>query len=207
VLLRTSDVDALLAEITRPAAEIKSKRARAEFLRVVLKSGQLSHLEGRDGKTVHAAAVQALKDLGPPYSLRIPTEQPPRIPIFGIVLAVIAVAGPAIIGTPEAFQLLERGNPVGLLLMALVFGAPGSAIFGGWSGQRWLQLLGVWVMGLASLGCALVGFWLFSAFGDEGRTLGVMFGLMALGLSFVTGLSAALLAPSWFPEDEEPDES
>jgi hypothetical protein len=204
-------VDALLTEIARPAAEIKSKQARADFLLSVLKSRQVSHLEGSDGQTVHAAATQALKNLGPLYSRKIPSEparsaQPLRVPIFGIVLALIATVGPAIVATPEAFKLLRRGNLVGVLLLILRFSAPGSAILGGWSGQRWLQVVGVLVMVLASLGCLLVACWLLYV-GNAGYDIFTVFGLIALGLSLVTGLSAYLLARPWFAEDEEPDES
>jgi hypothetical protein len=196
-----SDVDALLSELANPMAEGQSKQARAAFLRSVLKASRARHVKGSTGQTVHAAAVQALRNLGPPYSEKLPSQRALRVPIAGILLALIATVGPSIISLPEAFKALERGDPEVLLVMALAVSASGAAILGGWRGMRWLQLAGVGVMSLASLGCLLLALWVFVS-GLSTYTFFMVVGLVSLGLSLVTGLSAWLLAPRWRDDED-----
>lgn len=67
-----AEVDALLAAIARPPAEDETLRARADFLLALMDLPEEARdRTGSDGRTVRAAAVEALLELGYPYALEV----------------------------------------------------------------------------------------------------------------------------------------
>lgn len=69
-----AEVDALLAGLSQPPPPEASLRERADLLLSLIEDAQLAGYTGSDGRTVRAAAVQALLALGYPYALEVPPE-------------------------------------------------------------------------------------------------------------------------------------
>ncbi len=68
------EVDALLAGLSQPLPSDASARERADLLLSLIEDAQLADYTGTDGRTVSAAAIQALLALGYPYALEVPPE-------------------------------------------------------------------------------------------------------------------------------------
>ncbi|MFP2911327.1 hypothetical protein ACLESD_41150 [Pyxidicoccus sp. 3LFB2] len=67
-----AEVDALFAAIARPLADDESPRARADFLQSLVDlPEEARERTGSDGRSVRAAAVEALLELGYPYALEV----------------------------------------------------------------------------------------------------------------------------------------
>jgi hypothetical protein len=178
-VLRT-DVDALLRALVRPLAEDETPRARADFLLSLIESQEMRELQGSNGRTVRAAAVKALLDLGYPYALEVPPEalaeaqlpveaRPQEIPIPGIIATGVSLLVQLGYSMP-AFSKLLRGNDSGalvgaLLLLGMVLGPAAAAVLGGWLRIRRLQQFGLFSLaftGLLWLASALFRFFLSS---------------------------------------------
>jgi hypothetical protein len=199
------DVDALIQGLERPLAEDESPRERADFLLSLLSSRGLRTRTGRKGRSVQAAAVAGLMELGHPYALEIPPEALDRvdreayasnaqgardIPALGITLAVIGTLPGLVLGP---FVLLWA---IPTLL----------ALFGGAVESRGLQKAGVVLMGLMSAGLFLLGgVLLLEELRNSGglyKGLSTMLGLFALAPAPFLGLGAFLLRhPAWRRED------
>ncbi|MBN1208937.1 MAG: hypothetical protein JXB05_29030 [Myxococcaceae bacterium] len=159
-----ADVDALLRGLALPLAEGETPRARADFLLSLLESDDVNDMQGTDGHSVRAVAVQALLDLGYPYALEVPPEAldaargsrgktgVQKIPIAGLIATFVGLAVQSVKGLPPAFQLLSSDrtehSTVGLVLLMLLLGPALSAVLGGWWRIRWLQSLGLLMMTL-----------------------------------------------------------
>ncbi|SET97496.1 hypothetical protein [Stigmatella erecta] len=201
------DVDALLAGLERPLADDESPRERADFLLSLLNSRHLCSMKGRKGRSVQAAAVGGLMELGHPYALEIPPEALDRvdreafaaqgrgerdIPVLGILLSIL--------GAVPTLVFL----PLGLVLVVSV----ALALFGGAVESRGLQKAGVGLMGLLSAGLFLLGGVLIledlRSHNDLYDGLTKMLGLFALGPALFLGLGAFLLRhPAWRAEEED----
>jgi hypothetical protein len=69
-----AEVDALLAGLAQPLAPGQSPRERADLLLALIEDKQLGGFTGSKGRTVRAAAVEALLSLGYPYALEVPPD-------------------------------------------------------------------------------------------------------------------------------------
>jgi hypothetical protein len=69
-----AEVDALIAGLAQPLASEQSPRERADLLLALIEDKHLGDFTGSQGRTVRAAAVQALLALGYPYALEVPPE-------------------------------------------------------------------------------------------------------------------------------------
>lgn len=166
------DVDALLRGLVRPLAEDETPRARADFLLSLIEAQEMRELEGSNGRTVRAAAVKALLDLGYPYALEVPPEalaeaqlpleaKPQEIPIPGLIATGVSLLVQLGYSMPALRKLVERdesGSFAGLIiLLGLVLGPAAATVLGGWLRLRGLQRFGLFT--LAVTGCL----WLCSA--------------------------------------------
>jgi hypothetical protein len=68
------EIDALLSHLDLPLAPQQSPREHADTLLSLIEDDDLGGLTGSDGRTVRAAAIQALLALGYPYALEVPPE-------------------------------------------------------------------------------------------------------------------------------------
>lgn len=112
-----ADVDALLAGLSQPAAPGVPPRQRADLLLSLIEDPLIGDFTGSDDRTVRAAAVQALLELGYPYALEVPPEA---------LDARSAGAGQADEATPHLLSTLRGkvgvGIPVLLGVAQLVLG-------------------------------------------------------------------------------------
>ncbi|MFP2928862.1 hypothetical protein ACLESO_27420 [Pyxidicoccus sp. 3LG] len=159
-----SEVDALQAAIARPPADGASYRERADFLLSLMAlPEEAAGRTGTHGRTVRAAAVEALMELGYPYALEVPPEvledvrredvrrkggsREAGASLSGIGFTVVAMlvqllmvamfsSGPRSLGSDGALETLS------LVQLALVVFPPLGAIFGHLADSRRLQSLG-----------------------------------------------------------------
>jgi hypothetical protein len=218
-VLRT-DVDALLRGLARPLAENETPRARADFLLLLIESPEMHELQGNDGRTVRAAAVQALLDLGYPYALELPPEAlsevqfrpkaaAQEIPVAGLIATSVGLLvqlgyamsemlkGPASKGT---------GSILGaLIFLGIMLGPAASAVLGGWLRMRGLQRFGVVTMAITG-SVWLTGF--VSALLVTSTPLSrpdTWFALVA-GIGFLLG-TALMRHPEWIAQDSAPSKA
>jgi hypothetical protein len=170
-----AEVDALLAAIARPPAGDETPRARADFLLSLMELPEEARdRKGRDGRTVRAAAVEALLELGYPYALEVHPDvleavrregqdskkggRTSRVSVPGIVVSLVALL-------LQVFMLWVNLTPHGhshgvdtlqQVLLGLAVVPPLSAIFGQAVDWRWLQSLGARGMALQGLVWMLV---------------------------------------------------
>jgi hypothetical protein len=83
-----AEVDALLTGLSQPLPSEHSARERADVLLALLADEHLCDFTGSQGRTVRAAAVQALIALGYPYALELPPEALPSASAVDQVLRV-----------------------------------------------------------------------------------------------------------------------
>jgi hypothetical protein len=69
-----TEVDALIAGLSQPLPPETSPREHADLLLSLMEDAQLADSTGTDGRTVRAAAIQALLALGYPYALEVSPE-------------------------------------------------------------------------------------------------------------------------------------
>jgi hypothetical protein len=69
-----AEVNALLAGLSQPMPPEHSPRERADLLLSLIGDEVIASYTGTDGRTVRAAAIQALMALGYPYALEVPPE-------------------------------------------------------------------------------------------------------------------------------------
>ncbi|WP_224371576.1 hypothetical protein [Hyalangium versicolor] len=208
-----NDVDALLQRLARPLADGESPRARADVLLSLLESSDVGELQGSEkGLTVHAAAVQALLELGYPYALEIPPEaltgplgfhgalQGLKLPIPGTIAMLAGFTAQAVELLPWVFQAVDtRGSLMDWFFLAMFLGPTAMTLAGGLSRLRGLLMSGLVSMGLVG------GFWLYVCT-DELIRKPFMLDyphphiLWVAGLGFL--LSSILLRPSaWLDKD------
>lgn len=170
-----AEVDALLAAIARPPAGDEAPRARADFLLSLMELPEEARdRKGSNGRTVRAAAVEALMELGYPYALEVHPDvleavrretqdskkggHASRISVPGIVVSLLALL-------LQVFMLWvnfsshghsHRVDTLQQFLLGLVVIPPLSAIFGQAVDWRWLQSLGARGMALQGLVWMLV---------------------------------------------------
>lgn len=156
----TSDVDAFLRALGQPLSGVETPRARADLLLSVLEDTSVRDATGSDGRTVRAAALEALLVLGYPYALEIPPELLSQKssahgvsgpPTAGLVLAAFALPAQAVALAPAAFLALQNGH---LTARSMLLSAGAGvlpvvlATLGGWQGMRWAQRVGITLMAL-----------------------------------------------------------
>ncbi|NPC86963.1 hypothetical protein HPC49_53375, partial [Pyxidicoccus fallax] len=205
-----AEVDALLAAIACPPAGDEPPRARADFLLSLMELPEEARdRKGSNGRTVRAAAVEALLELGYPYALEVhpdvleavrleaggPKEASgPRISVPGIVVSLLAMVLQVLI-VFVAFSVRGRsswGELFQQLLLALVVVPPLAAIFGQVAELRRTQFLGSVGMGLQAL------VWLFVSLNNEWGWL------LVLLLPWHLCMAAAYLM---YPSSEEPGDA
>jgi hypothetical protein len=177
-----AEVDGLLRALARPLDGDETPRARADFLLSLMElSGEAGERAGSNGRTVRAAAVEALLDLGYPYALEVPPDvlervrrEHPRkgregrgIPVPSwlpdVVVTLLGLLGQFFLVLLAVFRvsaLLQK--PVLITLLGLVGLPPLLALIGLGAKHRGLQRLGAWGMrlqGLGWLGFALMEAW------------------------------------------------
>ncbi|WP_225411606.1 hypothetical protein [Stigmatella hybrida] len=204
------DVDELITGLERPLADDESPRERADFLLSLLNSRRLCSMKGRKGRSVQAAAVGGLMELGHPYALEIPPEaleargrksstspgtEARGLSTLGIILSMIGSVPGLVFG------------PIGLLMAVPC----ALALFGGAVESRGLHKAGVVLMGLLSAGLFLLGGGLIledlRSPGGLYEGLTTMLGLYALAPAPFLGLGAFLLRnPGWRPQDGASEE-
>jgi hypothetical protein len=165
-----SEVDALLRGLARPLAEDETPRARADFLLSLIELQEMRELQASNGRTVRAAAVKALLDLGYPYALEVPPEalaeaqlpleaSPQEIPIPGLIATGVGLLVQLGYSMPALGKLLRREEAGALagvfMLVVLVLGPAASAVLGGWLRIRGLQRFGLFSVALT--GCLWLG--------------------------------------------------
>jgi hypothetical protein len=69
-----AEVDALLAGLRQPLPPDHSPRERADLLLALIGDDMIAGYTGSNGRTVRAAAINALIALGYPYALEVPPE-------------------------------------------------------------------------------------------------------------------------------------
>jgi hypothetical protein len=69
-----AEVDALLAGLSQPLPPDHPPRERADLLLSLIGDDMIASYTGTNGRTVRAAAIQALIALGYPYALEVPPE-------------------------------------------------------------------------------------------------------------------------------------
>jgi hypothetical protein len=167
-----AEVDGLLRALARPLADDETPRARADFLLSLMElSGESGERAGSDGRTVRAAAVEALLELGYPYALEVPPEvlervrreQPHQdreargVPAPGwlpaVVVTLLGLLGQLFLVLLAVFRvsaLLQK--PALITLLGLVGLPPLLALVGLGAKHPGLQRLGAWGMRLQGLG-------------------------------------------------------
>ena len=209
-----AEVDALLAAIVRPPADDETPRARADFLQSLVELPEEARdRTGSDGRTVRAAAVEALLELGYPYALEVHPDvlqavrleavrrkkgAPPQ-GVSGTEGVITLMAGAVQLGMLALFvsprQSHASSDALMLLPMGLVVLPPLSALFGGLLESRRLQSLGALGMALQGLVWLLVALMKSSAPSSAGR-------LFLLFIPWYLPLVAAyLMRPKSEPED------
>ncbi|MCY1018399.1 hypothetical protein [Pyxidicoccus sp. MSG2] len=164
-----AEVDALLAAMARPPADDETPRARADLLLSLMDLPEDARdRTGSNGKTVRAAAVEALLELGYPYALEVHPDVLDDVrqqaggskrdskaggSTTGVVLTVLAMVvqlimvvlffSSSVYGSNwETFQLIGLG---------LLVGPPLLALFGHLADSKGLRSLGARGMTLQGL--------------------------------------------------------
>ncbi len=214
-----AEVDALFAAIARPPAEDEPPRARADFLHSLTDLPDEAHtrMKGSDGRTVRAAAVEALLELGYPYALEVHPEvlddvrqqarrrqrdageDGPGVPTAGLAVSLVALVGQLVVVAALAMFSGRSGDTweaAQLLRLALVALPPLAAIFGHMAEWRRPQVLG-------SIGMGLQGVvWLFHAFSFT-QDLGPLWSLLLVVIPWYLPLVAAyLMYPKAEPSED-----
>jgi hypothetical protein len=212
-----AEVDALFAAIARPPTGDETPRARADFLHSLMSLREEAHegMTGSDGRTVRAAAVEALLELGFPYALEVDPDvledvrrktqrrkHTARVdsggfPAGGLVLSLMAVVLQLLVVTARS-MLSRHGDfweASPLFPLALVVLPPLSAVFGHVLESRRLLKLGSIGMGLQSV------VWLFLTlrFGSDAGRFGWL--LLALIPWYLPLAAACMMYPRTPPED------
>jgi hypothetical protein len=157
-----TDVDALLRGLARPLAEDESPRARADFLLSLIESPEVGELQASNGRTLRAAAVRALLDLGYPYALEIPPEAlseahllseaaAQELPIAGLVATGVGLLVQLSYAVPAVLTILDGTGASflgALIFLGMVLGPAAAAVLGGWLRSRGFQRLGLLTMAL-----------------------------------------------------------
>ena len=212
-VLRT-DVDALLRGLASPLAEDETPRARADCLLFLIESPEVGGMQGTLGRTVRAAALQALFNMGYPYALEIPPEalsEVPRrlkradqqIPIAGLIATLTGLIAQCSATLP--WLLTPRNADSGLFIMivpGMVLGPAASAVLGGWLQLRELQRFGLFSMAITG-GLWLAGFYsaLIVSLSPLSQPETWLFLVAGLGLL----LGAVLMRrPEWLAQDSAP---
>ncbi|MBZ4419201.1 hypothetical protein K8638_22250 [Myxococcus sp. RHST-1-4] len=205
-----AEVDALFAAIARPPAGDETLRARADFLLSLMELPEEARdRKGSDGRTVRAAAVEALMELGYPYALEVPPDVleavrlethggkaagRSRLSVPGIVVSLLALLTQVLMlllnatthGHSHGLELLQQ------VALGLIVVPPLAAIFGQVADLRRTQSLG-------SIGMTLQGLvWLFLALMIGGAGLAIVL------IPWYLPLTAAYLMRSK-TEDEKPE--
>jgi hypothetical protein len=164
-----SDVDAFLLSLGAPLVEGETPRARADLLLSLMTDARLRDYTGKDGRTVRAAAVEALVGLGYPYALEVPPEVlaqvrgeapgtavplPLKVPVAGLFTVGLALLSQAVFLVPLVSNELNwwgllRGGGLHLVGAALL--PPVLAVLGGWKRWAWVRRGGVALLGLVGL--------------------------------------------------------
>lgn len=198
-----ADVDALLTSLARPPPLEPSRREHADLLLSLIEDPHIGSFTGSEGRTVRAAAVLALVELGYPYALEVPPDaleahptkpreatDPPDLDTkawIGLWLMVglgLLEISPFILG-PSRHSSIEWGfvlavastNILPASLTALGRGQGLSFFLG--LGLLWLLLAGV----LLTLGGVAI---LFAS----------VYGLIPLGIGILTLVCTGLLTPT-----------
>ena len=182
-----AEVDALFAAIARPPADGETPRARADFLLSLMDlPEEARERKGSDGRTVRAAALEALMELGYPYALEVHPDvlEAVRGDAFGgkdaarsipISKPAIAVTLLALISQVIMLVLIAMsrgrsyvGETFHLITLGLIVGPPLLAASGHALGMRGMQSMGARGMMLQGL------VWLFIAWLDSGTYQGYL---------------------------------
>lgn len=212
-VLRT-DVDALLRGLARPLAEDEPPRARADFLLSLIESPEVAELQDTLGRTVRAAAVQALLDLGYPYALEIPPEAlseahlrseaaARELPIAGLLATLTGLIVQGSYTLPPLFKPLEgEASLDAVLMLGLVLGPAASAVLGGWLRLRGLQRLGLLSMALTG-SLWLAGFFTSLLVTSQPLSRADTWLALVAGLGFLLG-AILMRRPEWLAEGDTP---
>jgi hypothetical protein len=164
-----SDVEAFLQALGRPPVGDETPRARADLLLSLMQDARLRDYTGHNGRTVRAAAVQALVALGYPYALELPPEMlahvrgeatvapplpPLKVPVAGLVTLGLALLTQvlflkSLVPNELRWWGMQRGG--GLHLVAAAVLPPVLVVLGGWRRWRWVRRGGVVLLGLVGL--------------------------------------------------------
>jgi hypothetical protein len=163
------EVDALFAAIARPPADDETPRARADFLLSLMELPEEARdRKGRDGRTVRAAAVEALMALGYPYALEVPPDvleavrieagrggdaSASRVSVPATIVTVLALVFQVVVVALYAFSYRSQHTREVLqqFLLALTVAPPLMALFGHAADLRRMQSLGARGMALQGL--------------------------------------------------------
>jgi hypothetical protein len=214
-----ADVDALLRGLALPLVSGETPRERADFLLSLIESSDVNDMQGTDGRTVRAAAVRALLDLGYPYALEIPPEAlgdvpgarggqgAQELPVAGLVATFTGLMVQLFKGLPVTLELLSSekstANVYGLIFLTALLGPALSATLGGWKRMRWLQRLGLLTMALTGA-LWLAPFIALWASHKPSLDLGDIFTYLTAGLGFLLG-AYLTRRPEWLAEEALPD--
>lgn len=181
-----AEVDALFAAIARPPADDEPPRARADFLHSLMElPEEARERKGSDGRTVRAAALEALMELGFPYALEVHPDVLEAVrgdAYGGKDDALIRISRPAIAVTLLALvsqvillvlMALSNGRTYAgetsqLIKLGLIVAPPLMAASGHALGMKGMQSLGARGMMLQGL------VWLFIAWLDTGPYRGYL---------------------------------
>ncbi|XXF78034.1 hypothetical protein P2318_34055 [Myxococcaceae bacterium GXIMD 01537] len=164
-----ADVDGLLAALARGPTGEETPRERADLLIALLGDTRLRDFTGSDGRTVRAAAAQALIDLGYPYALELPPDALPPLDDLSerrpastgarLALGIMALLGNLLtVGALTVLTAVLGGIPTLLTFIgALVTLGPLLALLGAWKRLEVLQWLGMALMGIEGLGALGLG--------------------------------------------------
>jgi hypothetical protein len=101
------EIDALLTQLDQPLAPQQSPREHADLLLSLIEDNHVSSFTGSDGRTVRAAALQALLALGYPYALEVPPE--------ALEAQALAAGGSSLLSTRSGKAALTLTGLVALL--------------------------------------------------------------------------------------------
>jgi hypothetical protein len=168
------DVDALLRALAGPPGAEESPRERANVLLEMLNDSRLLDVTGSDGRSLRAAALDALVALGYPYALEVPpdilTELRPSKSsslgkgfYMGLVLPLVVLMVQAAYLSAAASRTSHSSGHMGSLeyflltiaalstVLPMLLGAAGAV----WR-VRWLNVLGTGALALVGAGWLLM---------------------------------------------------